>query len=347
MFPTSSQTLSLGSTDISSDMEKDLPNLSNRSMVLLRDILESLPNLDSRVGGAILSILRLTEFLDAALTVSKSDEEISDADRYLIVKSVENAKDIDRFATFIYDNLPNDQDKGIYSQVNQLIEQTCEKRNIILSYYQTISTLDDTNTVTNSNNEIPFFNEKISQNYSTIISEYEAIKEKGGMPGEGLYKSLLQTIAQKSKIESSSSDNEYESRQQRHNELFRLYLVFQEMRTAGIQPDAATYNTLIHACTGAGDLEKAFEAIQEMQADGLAPGIIVIIIKSYYCHNNNYYYYYYYYYYNYYYIRCYNLYKSNKSMWYIVRPQGGGSFGGDIRYHAAKDQPLFNVHRTE
>ena len=32
--------------------------------------------------------------------------------------------------------------------------------------------------------------------------------------------------------------------------LFRLYLVFQEMRIAGVEPDAAVYNTLINACAG-------------------------------------------------------------------------------------------------
>lgn len=30
----------------------------------------------------------------------------------------------------------------------------------------------------------------------------------------------------------------------------RLYLVFQEMRIAGVEPDAAVYNTLINACAG-------------------------------------------------------------------------------------------------
>lgn len=108
----------------------------------------------------------------------------------------------------------------------------------------------------------------------------------------------------------------------RHDELFRLYLVFQEMRIAGVQvrhamqcsacyyvhdmtwhdmtgqnpgsrvqcrrhcchpsspltsrfyltsyscinqADAAVYNTLINACAGVGDLEKALETVQAMQ----------------------------------------------------------------------------------
>ena len=32
-----------------------------------------------------------------------------------------------------------------------------------------------------------------------------------------------------------------------------LYLVFQEMKIAGVQPDTAVYNTLINACAGIGN----------------------------------------------------------------------------------------------
>jgi pentatricopeptide repeat protein len=54
----------------------------------------------------------------------------------------------------------------------------------------------------------------------------------------------------------------------RHNELFRLYLIFQEMKTAGVSPDEGVYNTLINACAGAGDLDKALESMEAMQVQG-------------------------------------------------------------------------------
>jgi pentatricopeptide repeat protein len=273
VFPTSAQTLTLGIDMSNDDINRDLPNLSNSTMIQLTSILESLPNLSSGAASAILTMLRLTELLDAALTVSAYINEISEADMYLIMKSIENSKDIDLFSQWIKDNLPNYEDKSIYIPVYQLLDDVSRKRNNILAFYQSIvasnSSSNDLNTILKKGEK------SANRDYSSIISEYEAIRQKGEMPGEGIYKSLLKSIAQKSKIESSSSTkNQVESRQLRHNELFRLYLVFQEMRMAGIQPDAAIYNTLINACAGAGDLEKAFEAIEEMQADGLAPDVI-------------------------------------------------------------------------
>ena len=274
VFPTSAQTLTLGIDMSNDDINRDLPNLSNSTMGQLTSILESLPNLNSGAASAILTMLRLTELLDAALTVSVSMTEISEADTYLIMKSIENSKDINSFSQWIKDNLPIYEDKSTYIPVYQLLEDVSNKRNNILTFYQSI--ISSSSSSSNGTTSVDKRGDKnVDLDYSSIISEYEAIRQKGEMPGEGIYKSLLKSIAQKSKIESSSSTkNGLESRQLRHNELFRLYLVFQEMRMAGIQPDAAIYNTLINACAGAGDLEKAFEAIEEMQADGLAPDVI-------------------------------------------------------------------------
>ena len=88
---------------------------------------------------------------------------------------------------------------------------------------------------------------------------------------------------------------------QRQNELFRSFLIFQEMKSNGIEADSAIYNTLINACAEAGDLEKvifhvsinslfyfkiltintplppflqALETIQWMQEDGIEPDVI-------------------------------------------------------------------------
>ena len=69
-------------------------------------------------------------------------------------------------------------------------------------------------------------------------------------------------------------DDGGDSKRLRHDELFRLYLVFQEMRVAGVQADAATYNTLINACASVGDLEKALETVETMQTEGIEPDVI-------------------------------------------------------------------------
>jgi len=59
-----------------------------------------------------------------------------------------------------------------------------------------------------------------------------------------------------------------------HDELFRLYLVFQDMRISGAQPDTSTYNTLINSCASAGDIERALETVQAMQDEGVSPDVI-------------------------------------------------------------------------
>ena len=66
-----------------------------------------------------------------------------------------------------------------------------------------------------------------------------------------------------------------ERRKQKHGEeLFRLYLVFQEMRDSGVQPDIVAYNMLINACAGAGAIDNALETVQTMQSEGINPDVI-------------------------------------------------------------------------
>jgi hypothetical protein len=56
--------------------------------------------------------------------------------------------------------------------------------------------------------------------------------------------------------QSKSFNVERKIKMQRQNELFRSFLIFQEMKSNGIEADSAIYNTLINACAEAGDLEK-------------------------------------------------------------------------------------------
>jgi pentatricopeptide repeat protein len=71
-----------------------------------------------------------------------------------------------------------------------------------------------------------------------------------------------------------TNDVETDAEQKRHVALFRLYLIFQDMKVHGYTPDAAVYNTLINACANAGDLEKALETVAAMQSEGISPNVI-------------------------------------------------------------------------
>lgn len=53
--------------------------------------------------------------------------------------------------------------------------------------------------------------------------------------------------------------------------LRRVFLVFNEMRSAGATPDHACYNSLLRACALSGDAVKAMDVLERMSDDGLAP----------------------------------------------------------------------------
>ena len=109
-----------------------------------------------------------------------------------------------------------------------------------------------------------------SASYSSSSSSSSSSSTEGhGQQGSWISKNVEQ--------ESSSGGSKTPGlggKRLRHDELFRLYLVFQEMRIAGVQADAATYNTLINACASVGDLEKALETVETMQLEGIEPDVV-------------------------------------------------------------------------
>jgi len=119
-----------------------------------------------------------------------------------------------------------------------------------------------------------------SSNYDNVIEAYQWIKDYDITPCARIYNQLLRSVNERS-ISSSSSPSSPSSpplwqqrKQLKQDELFRLYLVFQEMRDSGVNIDAATYNTLINACAAAGNLDKAIETVQAMQEEGILPDVI-------------------------------------------------------------------------
>ena len=53
--------------------------------------------------------------------------------------------------------------------------------------------------------------------------------------------------------------------------LLKVFLTFQEMRAVGVTPDLACYNTLLKACSYAGDATKSQEILKRMNEDGIQP----------------------------------------------------------------------------
>jgi len=115
--------------------------------------------------------------------------------------------------------------------------------------------------------------------YKAAVMAYENMKKQGQAPDEMIFKNLMKTMPSTIPYTGNSYDKRNadgaSTQHMRHDErLFRLYLVFQEMRASGVQPDTAIYNTLINACATGGDIERALEAVQAMQMEGVELDVI-------------------------------------------------------------------------
>lgn len=81
---------------------------------------------------------------------------------------------------------------------------------------------------------------------------------------EELLLSLTNPIQQsKSKLETKSKDAS--------NNLVKAFLVFQEMKATGADPDIACYNALLRACAISGDVPKLRDVMRRIEIDGLVP----------------------------------------------------------------------------
>lgn len=108
--------------------------------------------------------------------------------------------------------------------------------------------------------------------YKAAVMAYENMKKQGRAPDELIFKNLMKsmtTVAANGRDNNHGINNLRSSHIRHDGRLFRLYLVFQEMRASGVQPDTAAYNTLINACASGGDIERALEAVKAMQSEGV------------------------------------------------------------------------------
>jgi len=53
--------------------------------------------------------------------------------------------------------------------------------------------------------------------------------------------------------------------------LFKVFLIYQEMKAAGAKPDLACYNALLRACARAGDIGRSQDVMDQIQSSGLEP----------------------------------------------------------------------------
>jgi pentatricopeptide repeat protein len=94
-----------------------------------------------------------------------------------------------------------------------------------------------------------------------VVLEESHVEDHGDTKAIEVYTELMKALMDTSNGDSSDSNTL----------LMKVFLVFQEMKTAGAQPDLACYNALLRACARAGDVDRALEVMRRLQDEGLHP----------------------------------------------------------------------------
>lgn len=85
-----------------------------------------------------------------------------------------------------------------------------------------------------------------------------------------VYEELLLTLTSSKQHQSKKEVGE-NNIEEASNNLIKAFLIFQEMKATGADPDIACYNALLRACAEAGDIPKLREVMRRIEADGLIP----------------------------------------------------------------------------
>ena len=107
-------------------------------------------------------------------------------------------------------------------------------------------------------------NKKRGELVLTDFGDRTQTKTKGRtrMKALDVYEELLLSLTN-TKQQSQSTDAS--------NKLVKAFLIFQEMKATGADPDIACYNALLRACAQSGDIPKLREVIKRIEEDGLTP----------------------------------------------------------------------------
>ncbi|CAJ1961801.1 unnamed protein product [Cylindrotheca closterium] len=85
-----------------------------------------------------------------------------------------------------------------------------------------------------------------------------------------VYAELMASVAQAPKAKFDQQNNSHKKADP--NDLFRVSLIFQEMKSAGVEPDLACYNAILKACAKGGDVDKAVDVLDQINSsDELEP----------------------------------------------------------------------------
>jgi pentatricopeptide repeat protein len=92
------------------------------------------------------------------------------------------------------------------------------------------------------------------------IMEDDLLGGSGDTKAIEVYTALMKTLTE----DSAATDKE-------STQLMKVFLVFQEMKAAGAEPDLACYNSLLRVCSRAGDVTRTMDIMRKIEKDGLVP----------------------------------------------------------------------------
>jgi pentatricopeptide repeat protein len=96
------------------------------------------------------------------------------------------------------------------------------------------------------------------------------LDESGATPAVEVYTELMTSLMQlPTKKNDASGGKEtlplVKANSDGSDELYRVSLVFKEMKAAGVEPDLACYNALLKSCANAGDVDRASEVLEQIR----------------------------------------------------------------------------------
>lgn len=190
-----------------------------------------------------------------------------------IITELSRLKQLDQIVEIL--SLRNDEAMLSNDEIILESDNNIESDSITREYIINLSPIFPQSAITTINRGSNNTNNNKPERYNNLIDEYELKKSSGIRPNVTDYHNLIESIYNYTlNINHLTKDVVYQTKHMKYDELFRLYLVFQEMRASGIKPDTGVFNTLINACAVAGDIEKALETVQVMQSEGISPDVI-------------------------------------------------------------------------
>lgn len=107
--------------------------------------------------------------------------------------------------------------------------------------------------------------------WETASFNEEGLSKSKSTKAIEVYTELIDSLVKSNRKTNNLKTGRTPAQDSKSLQLLKVFLVFQEMKNAGVKIDAPCYNTLLRACAQAGDVERAQEVMRTMQRDEVDP----------------------------------------------------------------------------